>query len=256
MSFFRNAIQNRIRESHMTDIKTIVRKICKDGVVKNAEKEHLYQEGQKWYFSEEELDAMIQNQMEINRQDFLEKELADLIEKACHDTIISAQERSVLYNKASVWKISEEEVDALIEQGISRRSESLARQQAAVDTAVNIASTVGKGIGSIFKGIGGFVNKVQDNIHEERMAKTTGQATRNEMPSTPPILPGSQPSKTYLIGINGQQYGPFTIAQLKEMVSTKQFTAQTLVWTEGMPSWVEANQVPELSMLFVPTMPK
>lgn len=255
MGFLQNAVQNKVRENHMADIKTIVRKICKDGVVNTTEKEHLYQEGQKWYFSEEELDTMIQNQMALNRQDFLKEELPELIEEACHDTVVSVQERSVLYAKARVWKISEEEVNALIEQGISRRTESLARQQAAVDTAMNIASAVGNGIGSVFKGIGGFINKVQENRHEEKMAKVSSKTPETGMQSTPPNLPGAQSSKSYFIGVNGKQYGPYTIDKLKEMIPTKQFTEQTIVWTSGMPNWVAANQVEELALLFAPEMP-
>lgn len=254
MGFLQNAVQNKIRESHMNDVKEIVRKICKDGIVKSLEKEHLYQEGQKWYFSEEELDAMIQNQMARNRQNFLENELADLIEEACHDTIISPQERVVLYNKASVWKISEEEVDTLIEQGLSRRSESLNRQKAAFDAAVSITSAIGNGIGTAFKGIGGFISKIQEDRHKERMAQQNSQSTLNQPTKTPPI-PTTQSSKKYMLAIGGQQYGPYSTDQLKEMIPTKQFAEQTYVWTEGMSSWVMANQVPDLALLFTPAMP-
>lgn len=46
----------------------------------------------------------------------------------------------------------------------------------------------------------------------------------------------------YFIIENGQQAGPFTIAQLAE----KHITSETLVWTEGMANWTPAWQVKEL----------
>ena len=44
---------------------------------------------------------------------------------------------------------------------------------------------------------------------------------------------------------NGQQAGPFTIAQLAE----KMITSSTLVWREGMPDWQPAWMVPELKYI-------
>ena len=46
----------------------------------------------------------------------------------------------------------------------------------------------------------------------------------------------------------GQQLGPFEESQLP----THGLTASTMVWREGMPDWVAASQVPELSHLLPP----
>lgn len=40
-------------------------------------------------------------------------------------------------------------------------------------------------------------------------------------------------------------FGPFTIEEL----STKGITADTYVWTEGLPSWIPARQAPELAAI-------
>ena len=78
---------------------------------------------------------------------------------------------------------------------------------------------------------------------------------------TPPPIPGS--NIAYMIVVNGQQYGPFNMQQLQQMVQSGQMTSQTYVWKQGMSNWEFASNVPELSVLFtagitpppIPTMP-
>lgn len=49
----------------------------------------------------------------------------------------------------------------------------------------------------------------------------------------------------YYIARNGEKFGPFSVEQLaKENIS-----ADTLVWYEGLSTWVAASTVPELSNL-------
>lgn len=50
----------------------------------------------------------------------------------------------------------------------------------------------------------------------------------------------------YYININGQQLGPFPANKLVSNGAT----ADTMVWTPGMPSWELAKNVPELAPLF------
>lgn len=52
----------------------------------------------------------------------------------------------------------------------------------------------------------------------------------------------------YYINENGQQYGPFTIDQLR----MRGITGETPVWCEGMPQWTKAQKVPELYSLIIP----
>lgn len=52
--------------------------------------------------------------------------------------------------------------------------------------------------------------------------------------------------KTYYYSLNGQQQGPVTLAELKG----KGITRESLVWTEGMAQWQQAQTLPELSELF------
>jgi len=49
----------------------------------------------------------------------------------------------------------------------------------------------------------------------------------------------------------GQQQGPFSIKNLREMAARKELTAGDLVWREGMAQWLPAGQVSELAGCFV-----
>ncbi len=53
----------------------------------------------------------------------------------------------------------------------------------------------------------------------------------------------------YYMHTGGQQLGPFEESELP----SHGLTASTMVWCEGMPDWVAASQVPELSHLLPPS---
>lgn len=50
----------------------------------------------------------------------------------------------------------------------------------------------------------------------------------------------------YYLSVNGQQVGPLDVNQL----IPSGMTQSSMVWTEGMPSWTQASNVPELAHLF------
>jgi hypothetical protein len=57
--------------------------------------------------------------------------------------------------------------------------------------------------------------------------------------------------RTYYIVINGNQSGPYPIAQLLGYG----VTPETFVWTDGMGDWQMAKSIPELQHLFQPQQP-
>lgn len=67
----------------------------------------------------------------------------------------------------------------------------------------------------------------------------------------PPIM---QPDVQFHIVIGGTQYGPYNMQMLQSFVPTGQLTAQSMVWKAGMAGWAPAGQVPELAMLFGPSV--
>ena len=73
-----------------------------------------------------------------------------------------------------------------------------------------------------------------------------------------PPMPGATPQVSYMVGVNGQQFGPCGWNQLQQLVQQGQLTHQTYVWKQGMPQWQMAGEVMELAPLFqgvAPQMP-
>lgn len=70
---------------------------------------------------------------------------------------------------------------------------------------------------------------------------------------TPPSMPVVE---TWYVSIHGQQTGPLSRQQLLQYIQSGQVVPATMVWKSGLPQWVAANQLPELSeMLGPPTIP-
>lgn len=82
------------------------------------------------------------------------------------------------------------------------------------------------------------------------MAPAQGQAAPGG--AAPPPLPGQA---LYHVEMGGQSTGPFTVQQLQAGVANGQVTAQTMVWSAGMSSWVAAGTVPALQPLFAAPPP-
>lgn len=64
------------------------------------------------------------------------------------------------------------------------------------------------------------------------------------------------PQVSYMIGVNGQQAGPFDWNQLQQLVQQGQLTQQTYVWKQGMANWEFAGNVQELQPLFMNAAPQ
>jgi hypothetical protein len=75
-----------------------------------------------------------------------------------------------------------------------------------------------------------------------------------QQPQAPQMAPPPMPGATsYMLAVNGQQYGPYNMQQLQQMAQSGQINSSTLVWAPGMPQWASAGSVPELANLFMPT---
>ncbi len=89
-----------------------------------------------------------------------------------------------------------------------------------------------------------------------------GMSAAQQMPGMggAPQMPGMQmkqatPQVSYMVGVNGQQAGPFDWNQLQQLVQQGQLTQQTYVWKQGMPNWAFAGQLQELQPLFMNAAP-
>ena len=72
-------------------------------------------------------------------------------------------------------------------------------------------------------------------------------------PQPPPPPAGA--IAEFHVAINGQQSGPFTVAQLIQMATQNNITQDSLVWKAGMSNWLAITSVPELVSVFQQTPP-
>lgn len=78
------------------------------------------------------------------------------------------------------------------------------------------------------------------------------QFNPNQNSNTPPPLP---PVLQYFIAVNGQQTGPFTEQVMIQMAQQGTLKKDSTVWKAGMAGWVNADQVAELTKLFINVPP-
>lgn len=102
----------------------------------------------------------------------------------------------------------------------------------------NGGGMMGAGMGAGF-GMG-MMNQMGNAFQNQQFNPQTGM---NTPPPPPPI-------SQYFVAVNGQQTGPFTVAQLQAMVASGQFNKQSLVWKHGMSGWLAAETQPELAAVF------
>ena len=67
------------------------------------------------------------------------------------------------------------------------------------------------------------------------------------MPEMPqPLVKDNLPKSdaSILLAIDGQQYGPFTKAEVLEQIRRGEITTETLMWRSGMLEWTPIIKVP------------
>ncbi|MBL4813658.1 MAG: SPFH domain-containing protein [Rhodobacteraceae bacterium] len=78
-------------------------------------------------------------------------------------------------------------------------------------------------------------------------------------PARPAIQPSYQPAPpppppvaehVWHIAAHGKTTGPFSLADLGQMVGAGKFTRKTTIWTPGQDGWLNAGDVTELAQLF------
>ena len=89
--------------------------------------------------------------------------------------------------------------------------------------------------GAVGQNMAGMMNNAMSGINQPVQSSVT----------PPPV-----PISTFHIAVNGQATGPYDINTLKQMSSTGQFSAESLVWKPGMSEWVKAETVDELKPMF------
>lgn len=100
-------------------------------------------------------------------------------------------------------------------------------------------AAAGAGIGLGF-GLGG---QVAGTVGSLLGASRQLQPDRVEAGTTPPL-------PQFFVAIDGQQFGPFDLPALQQMVLSGQMTRESLVWRQALTSWEPAAKQPELASLF------
>jgi hypothetical protein len=85
----------------------------------------------------------------------------------------------------------------------------------------------------------------------QQMMQTMNHAMQNI--TTPQFknlnVPLPQPTLFYAL-VNDIPQGPFTEQELSRHILENGVSKETLVWLNGMPGWIQAQQVPEVAKLF------
>ncbi|MEJ1238755.1 SPFH domain-containing protein [Chryseolinea sp. T2] len=82
----------------------------------------------------------------------------------------------------------------------------------------------------------------------QQMGQMFNQQGNASAQGGPPPLPAS--GVQYFVAVNGQQQGPYTQNNLQQMVQQGTLTRDTLVWKNGLASWIKAGEASDLSSLF------
>jgi Tubulin like/GYF domain 2 len=94
-------------------------------------------------------------------------------------------------------------------------------------------------------------------VSQEAISATWSVA--NAPPPLAPAAPGGLPRAAvvqYFLGVNGQQYGPYTAQQITQFVHAGQVVpASTKVWRQGLAEWMNLAALTELSSSLQQTMP-
>jgi membrane protease subunit (stomatin/prohibitin family) len=85
----------------------------------------------------------------------------------------------------------------------------------------------------------------------------TQQSSLNSQGGPPPVPGGS--GHQFFIAVNGQHQGPYSLQALQPLVQQGTLSPDTLVWRQGIATWIRASDTPELKTLFgavPPPLPK
>lgn len=105
-------------------------------------------------------------------------------------------------------------------------------------TGGEMSSMMGMGVGM------GMAGQMMNQMNQNQNHSAPAQ----QGSTPPPINPTSQFS--FFFSINGNQQGPYSLEQIKPLVTSSQITRDTMVWREGMPQWTSAGDVLELKTVF------
>lgn len=91
--------------------------------------------------------------------------------------------------------------------------------------------------GAVGSGMAGMIGNMMQGVNQS-----------GQMPPSPPVI-------QYFIASEGKQSGPYSLAQLNQMILDGTFLCTYYVWKQGMAGWIPASDEPEVSKLFLSVPP-
>ncbi|MFE2375868.1 SPFH domain-containing protein [Streptomyces sp. NPDC059398] len=142
----------------------------------------------------------------------------------------------------------EQAIDTRSRMGIAGNLDQYTQFQAA-DALGAGARTPGSGVGEgMGLGLGMAAGqRMAAGLAPQQSAAAPAPAAAPAQAAGPPPLPAQE---QWFIGVDGAQQGPYDSATLSGLVGAGTLTRATLVWKDGMPGWLPADQVPGVSGLF------
>lgn len=96
---------------------------------------------------------------------------------------------------------------------------------------------------------------IEDDEEEETSDRKKSKSNVLNTPP-PPAVPVPQESLSVMVAVNGESYGPYEKVTLIDMIQNGSLTRETYVYMQGMSEWRAAKDVPRVSVLFAPVVPK
>ncbi|WP_433500192.1 SPFH domain-containing protein [Sphaerimonospora sp. CA-214678] len=191
-----------------------------------------------------------------SRQDALGARLAGLL---THElTPVGVSVPAFFIENISLPPEVEAAVDARTRMAIAGDLDQYTRFQAAnaIGEAARNPGGAGEGIGL---GVGmALGQQLGQQLGRQLGRRTAAGLDQGPQPAPgaggPPPLPSEQRAQWY-VAVDGRQQGPYETAALPDLAGTGALTRATLVWRTGMPGWLPAEQVPELTQVLAAVPP-
>jgi len=154
---------------------------------------------------------------------------------------------NLLVENISLPPAVEEALDKRASMGVIGNLHQYTQFQAANAMEAAAKNPGGEAAGGMGLGMGfAMANQMVQGFGQQQ-APPGQQAPQQVAPPGPPPVPGQT---NYYVAVGGQQTGPYNAATLRTQAQQGAFTAESLVWAQGMDGWLAAGQVSELSGLF------
>ncbi|GHV79291.1 hypothetical protein AGMMS49944_10820 [Spirochaetia bacterium] len=97
-------------------------------------------------------------------------------------------------------------------------------------------------------GSGGTAERFMEMGIGMALARQMGQMVNQTMAQTMQNPPAQTPTpqRLYYAGLEGRQAGPFSETEIVRLINEKRIARETLVWSQGMKEWKQAQDVPEI----------